>query len=110
MVLEHVNRIREEAGLPPAERIEVGMRDRSDECALARTIGAGAEVHEDHIAVGGRFYRHPRPLRRWLKRYDRGKMRELTTNRPRRVEIEPLDFEEPSPVEETPEPLAPPAL
>lgn len=92
VLLPYVNRIRREAGLPDATRIEPGMRGRDDDCPVARTIGAGAVVTPTHAEVGGRIYRHPWRVRRWLARFDAGRARHPTTNRPTRRGVEYLDF------------------
>jgi hypothetical protein len=92
-VLSFVNQIRTSHGLPPALKLEPGIRRLYGDCALARTIGGGALVTKRHTDAFGRRYRHPRRVISWIRRFDRGKYPELVTLRPTRTSIQHLDFE-----------------
>lgn len=91
-VLAFVSGIRAEHGLPPALRIEPGLRGAKDDCALARTIGGGAVVGRWHTAAFGRRYRNPPRVVVWIWRFDRNAFAHLTTLRPTRRGIGHLDF------------------
>lgn len=84
-VLEAINEIRAELGLPPATEIRPGCRGNPMHCPLASTIAAGSRMT---VLVGTRNWHQgwasregplPSVLKQFVRDVDRGKYPELVT-------------------------------